>query len=104
VTEAANGKEALDHVRLSAPSLILLDLMMPEMDGFQFIAELRQGQPEHREIPIVVVTAKDLTAEDRHQLNGDVQRVIQKGGETYSRQEALLDEIRTMVGTYIKPG
>jgi CheY-like chemotaxis protein len=51
--------------------------MMPEMDGFQFLDALRQ-RPEWHDIPIVVVTARDLTAEDRGRLNGAVERVIQK--------------------------
>src|SRR5262249_32298640 len=59
VAEAANGKEALVAVASHAPELILLDLMMPEMDGFEFLDELRR-KPEWRNLPVVVVTAKDL--------------------------------------------
>lgn len=68
------------------PELILLDLMMPEMDGFQFIEELRK-QAAWRSIPIIVVTAKDVTEEDRLRLNGYVEKILQKGA--YSG-EALL--------------
>ena len=75
------------------PHLVLLDLMMPELDGFTFVERLR-AEPAWRTIPVVVVTSKDLTAEDRHRLNGKVERVIQKG--TYSR-DALLAEIRSLV-------
>ena len=60
-----------------APSLILLDLMMPEMDGFEFAAEVRR-HPEWRSIPIVVVTAQDLSAEERRRLNGYVETILQK--------------------------
>ena len=101
VTEAMNGRQALDCITLAKPELILLDLMMPEMDGFQFISELRTNpMQDHREIPVVVVTAKDLTTEDRVQLNGYVERIIQKGGQNYNR-DTLLGEIRSMVATYI---
>jgi CheY-like chemotaxis protein len=73
--------------------LILLDLMMPEMDGFEFVAELRQHEEWHT-IPIVIVTAKDLTPEDRLRLNGSVERILQKGA--YCREE-LLQEVRDLV-------
>jgi CheY-like chemotaxis protein len=103
VVEANNGISALERVRLNKPELILLDLMMPEMDGFQFIQELRQAQNlEWKDIPIVVVTAKDLSQEDRAQLNGYVEKIIQKGGQVHSR-ESLMGEIRSMVAAYIQP-
>jgi CheY-like chemotaxis protein len=63
--------------------------MMPEMDGFEFIAELR-GKPEWRHIPVLVVTARDLSEEDRRRLSGGVQQIIQKGA--YDR-DALLSEV-----------
>ena len=66
--------------------------MMPEMDGFEFVRELRKLRA-HRSIPVIVVTAKDLTAEDRRRLNGHVEKILQKGG--YSRDE-LLREIREL--------
>ncbi len=103
VTEAGNGRQALECLAVSRPELILLDLMMPEMDGFQFIEALRQRSPEQQiDVPIVVVTAKELTQEDQKQLNGSVERIVKKGGPTYS-QEGLLSEIRSMVATYIQP-
>jgi signal transduction histidine kinase/DNA-binding response OmpR family regulator len=77
VIEAENGRVALDCLAARRPDAIILDLMMPEMDGFQFVDELRL-RPEWRDIPIVVVTARDLTAEDRGRLNGAVERIIQK--------------------------
>jgi CheY-like chemotaxis protein len=67
--------------------------MMPEMDGFEFVTELR-GQAWGRTIPIIVVTAMELTPVDRERLNGGVQRILQKGGYT---REALLAEVRDMV-------
>jgi PAS domain S-box-containing protein len=93
VSEAEHGRVALARVAESRPDLILLDLIMPEMDGFQFIEELRQ-QEAWRAIPIIVITAKDLTAEDRLRLNGYVEQILQKGA--YSR-EALLAEVRDLV-------
>jgi CheY-like chemotaxis protein len=79
VSEAENGRVALDKVASEPPSLILLDLMMPVMDGFEFVMEMRRQYPSSS-IPIVVVTAKDVTEEDRRRLNGDVVGLIQKGG------------------------
>jgi len=93
VAEAKNGRVALEHVARSRPSAILLDLMMPQMDGFEFVADLRSRE-EWRTIPVVVLTAKDITQEDRLRLNGYVTQVIQKG--TYGR-DALLAEVRDLV-------
>lgn len=93
VVQSHNGRLALEEVSRKVPALILLDLMMPEMDGFQFINELRK-QEAWREIPIVVVTAKSLTPEDRLQLNGFVENIIQKGALDY---KDLLEEIRRMM-------
>ncbi|WP_165452820.1 response regulator [Paenibacillus thalictri] len=78
VRQAANGRAALESIGKVTPKLILLDLMMPEMDGFQFVAELRKNE-EWSHIPIIVVTAKTITAEDRLKLNGYVKGVVQKG-------------------------
>src|SRR5262249_32605521 len=78
VAEAENGQAALEQVAQNRPALILLDLMMPTMDGFLFIEELRKTE-SWRSIPIIVVTALDLTADDRSRLTGQVQRVLQKG-------------------------
>jgi CheY-like chemotaxis protein len=95
VTEAENGRKALDRLAdmVHLPNLILLDLMMPEMDGFQFIAELHQ-KPAWEAIPIVVVTAMELTPAERQQLNGAVEQILQKG--SYSREE-LLRQVRDQV-------
>ncbi len=100
VAEAANGREALERVAAHPPELIVLDLMMPEMDGFAFIEALRHNAA-WRSIPIVVVTAKDLTADERRRLNGTVEQILQKGA--YSREE-LLREIHHLVAACIRPG
>jgi signal transduction histidine kinase/CheY-like chemotaxis protein len=78
VAQAENGLVALAHLADSRPDIILLDLMMPEMDGFQFIAAMRE-RTEWHDIPVLVVTARDLTDDDRCRLNGAVERVISKG-------------------------
>jgi len=90
VRAAANGRLALDRVRESVPELILLDLMMPEMDGFEFIAHLRENEA-WRSIPVVVLTAKDITPEDQLRLQGNVRKVFRKA--SFSRDE-LIEEIR----------
>jgi signal transduction histidine kinase/CheY-like chemotaxis protein len=78
VGEAENGRVALARLTETRPNIIMLDLMMPEMDGFEFLVEMR-SHPEWRDIPVLVVTAKDLSAEELGRLNGDVARVLQKG-------------------------
>jgi len=93
VVEAANGRIALDRVAESTPDLILLDLMMPEMDGFEFISELRR-HPEWHTIPVVVLTAKDITQDDRDRLAGGVQKVLQKGA---ADKETLLTELKRLI-------
>jgi signal transduction histidine kinase/CheY-like chemotaxis protein len=92
VDEAENGRLGLERVKQRPPGLILLDLMMPEMDGFAFVEELRKND-EWRRIPVVVVTAKDMTAEDRLRLEGRVKRIFQKAALT---REELAREIRML--------
>ena len=79
VRVARNGREGLSRYDEAAPSLILLDLMMPEMNGFDFLEALRAA-PRHSTAPVIIVTAKDLTPEDHRRLNGHVSAVLQKGG------------------------
>ena len=73
--------------------------MMPEMDGFEFVTELRKNE-KWRVVPVVVVTAKDLTPDDRIRLDGHVKKVFQKG--TFSRED-LAREIRQVVATKATP-
>jgi signal transduction histidine kinase/CheY-like chemotaxis protein len=93
--EAPNGKVALERMREEMPDAILLDLMMPEMDGFRFLDEIR-AEEAWKAVPIIVITAKELTEEDRKRLDGRVQRILQKGA---LGRDALLDEIRRLVQT-----
>ena len=95
VIEAANGRIALDQLAQHPPDLVLLDLVMPEMDGFEFLEELR-NRDGGRRIPVVVITAKDLSDEERQRLNGGVERVVHKSGHG---PEALLAEVRSLVAS-----
>jgi PAS domain S-box-containing protein len=93
VSEAANGKKALETLAKAPVDVILLDLMMPEMDGFEFLAERRKHKALAR-IPVIVVTAADLTEDDRRRLNGGVLHVLQKSAQT---RDQLLGELRDLV-------
>ena len=92
VTLAENGRVGLERLKEALPDAILLDLMMPEMDGFEFIARLR-AESRWRRIPVIVVTAKTLTAEDRARLNGQVQHLVHKGEYSGKAVLAALDEL-----------
>jgi CheY-like chemotaxis protein len=100
VVQAENGRAALDRLREAAPGVILLDLMMPEMDGFEFVAALR-ADPVSRSVPVVVITAKDLSPEDHERLNGYVARVLQKGALS---RDTLLGEVRDLVTASARHG
>ena len=93
VSEANNGQEALDMMADVQPRLILLDLMMPVMDGFGFLTEMRT-RPEWQDIPVIVITAKDLSKADRSRLSGCVEEILEKNAYT---REQLLKEIREAV-------
>jgi CheY-like chemotaxis protein len=97
VVEAEHGGAALDRLREVTPSLVLLDLMMPEMDGFEFVAEFRRHD-SWRAIPVVVVTARDLSPDDRERLNGHVQRILQKRAPG---RDTLLAEVRDLVAASV---
>ena len=91
--EADNGRVALDRLSECIADVILLDLMMPEMDGFQFVAEM-QKHPMWIQIPIIVVTARDLTVEDHARLNSGIEVVLRK--ESF-RPTTLIESIRRVV-------
>jgi CheY-like chemotaxis protein len=94
VMEAENGRVALERLERERPGLILLDLMMPVLDGFEFVNEMRKIEA-NRSIPIIVVTAMDLTPEDHRRLSGHVEAILRKGGRSANE---LLREISQLVG------
>ena len=89
VIEAGNGKEALLKLKSCTPGLILSDLMMPEMDGFELVHRLKQDK-RLRSIPVIILTAKSITNQDRQKLNGGVNKIFEKG--SYQRS-ILFDEV-----------
>ncbi|WP_137392382.1 hybrid sensor histidine kinase/response regulator [Rhodoligotrophos defluvii] len=93
VREAVNGAAGLAEAAAAKPSVILLDLMMPEVDGFEVLAKLRQD-PHLRDIPVIVVTAKELTAQEREWLRSNALEIFQKGA--YGRAE-LVASLRSMI-------
>src|SRR5437868_2139108 len=97
VVQAENGLEALERIAKQRPDLILLDLVMPNMNGYQFLAELRKHD-KWRSIPIIVVTAKDMSTEERLTLDGYVEKVLPKHALT---EEALLTEIQDLIAACV---
>jgi CheY-like chemotaxis protein len=92
VVEADNGRVALDEIGIRQPDLVLLDLMMPVMDGFDFLIELH-ANTDWRNIPVVVLTAKDLTDEDRRILSGRVEQILEKDVWTHDRIITLINKL-----------
>lgn len=92
IFEAHGGAEGLEVVRREQPDLILLDLMMPDMDGFAVLEDLK-ADDELRDVPVIVVTAKELTDAERQRVSGQVGTLMQKGSFT---DEELLEEILKM--------
>lgn len=97
ILEAENGRVALEKMGSEIPAAIVLDLMMPEMNGFDFLQELRK-RPQWQHVPVIVLTSKDLTGEDRERLSGNVERILQKGGDQLAE---LLPELRKLVAQCI---
>jgi signal transduction histidine kinase/CheY-like chemotaxis protein len=98
VVQAENGLVALELIAKQRPDLILLDLMMPKMNGYQFVAELHK-RDDWRSIPIIVVTAKDMSTEERLALDGYVEKVLPKHALT---EDALLTEIQDLIAACVK--
>jgi PAS domain S-box-containing protein len=96
VDEAADGREALASLAKQLPGVILLDLVMPGMDGFEFLAALQQQEEVHS-VPIVIHTAKDLTATDRQRLSGPIEKMLQKGSLGH---EQLLAEVEAVMASH----
>jgi DNA-binding response OmpR family regulator/anti-sigma regulatory factor (Ser/Thr protein kinase) len=93
VTAVDNGCKALESLEKNTPQLVVSDLMMPEMDGFELIYELRQNTL-WRQLPIVILTAKELSSSEREQLQGRVEKIVQKGG---CSSEVLLQELQNVL-------
>ncbi len=94
VSEAENGRAALEAARVRRPSLVLLDLNMPEMDGFTFLRQFR-ADPDWATIPVVVMTARDLSAAERAELKGGGARVVAKGSTSLVD---LVGQLRALPG------
>ena len=97
--EAVNGVMALECLSASTPDVILLDLLMPEMDGFEFLNGMRRN-PAWKGVPVIVVTAKTLTPEDRARLNGSVEMLIGKDGDEI---EAILGRLNELLPEGLSP-
>ena len=97
VATAVDGQEAMEIVAERPPQVVLLDLMMPRMDGFEFLTRIR-ADDEFPELPVIVVTAKELTSQDRDDLDGEVVDIVQKGA--YNTDE-LLDQIQQLTGRVV---
>jgi threonine synthase len=93
ILEASNGREGLDLIQRELPDLIILDLMMPEMDGFAVIEALRSRQ-ETATIPVIVATAKELTPHEKGRLGGQIQSLMQKGDFL---NDEFLDEVKSLI-------
>ena len=100
VAEAENGKVALERVSEFHPDLVLLDLMMPVMDGFEFIEALR-SRPDAADIPVIVVTAADLSEAEAARLSGKVDEIVRKSGRDL---EEIADELRQRVARAVNAG
>ena len=100
VYEAANGKEALSHLSSveKLPDLILLDLMMPVMDGFEFLTRIKKIE-SFDAIPVLVITAADLSKSDHKRLLGSVENIIQKNGLD---KKHILNEITNFISSKSK--
>ena len=93
IFEAANGREAVEMANLQQPDLIILDLMMPEVDGFAALDQLR-SQPQTANIPVIVATAKELTVDEKARLQGQIQSLMMKGDFL---NDEFLSEVRSLI-------
>jgi CheY-like chemotaxis protein len=99
IDAAADGLAALDAIEKRRPDVILLDLLMPRMDGFEVVASLQQD-PERRDIPVIVLTAKTLTRQERRLLKEHALAVIQKGALD---RDALMAELKAVLPEPVRP-
>jgi len=99
IDAAADGFAALEAIGERRPDVILLDLLMPRMDGFEVITNL-QHDPERRDIPVIVLTAKTLTRQERRLLKEHALAVIQKGALD---RDALIAELKQVLPEPVRP-
>lgn len=97
VVTAEDGQEGLEAIHREAPDAVLLDLVMPVMDGMTFLEKLR-ANPLHTGLPVIVLTAKDLTRQELKTLNDMASGVIPKGDEVAERLRDVLGSIFTLAG------
>jgi len=93
IFEATNGREAIELVDKEHPDLVILDLMMPDVDGFAVLDALR-GKPETANIPVIVATAKELTVDEKSRLQGQIQSLMMKGDFL---NDEFLEEVRALI-------
>lgn len=93
IFEATNGREAIEIVTRERPDLVILDLMMPEVDGFAVLDSLR-SKPETANIPVIVATAKELTVDEKSRLQGQIQSLMLKGDFL---NDEFLEEVRSLI-------
>jgi len=93
IFEATNGREAIELVSRELPDLVILDLMMPEVNGFAVLDELR-SKPETANIPVIVATAKELTVDEKSRLQGQIQSLMLKGDFL---NDEFLEEVRSLI-------
>jgi threonine synthase len=93
IFEATNGREAIELVTREHPDLVILDLMMPEVDGFAVLDALR-SKPETANIPVIVATAKELTVDEKSRLQGQIQSLMMKGDFL---NDEFLEEVRSLI-------
>jgi CheY-like chemotaxis protein len=93
VRKAYGGEEGLSRVNESRPDLIFLDLMMPEVDGFEVIRHLKKSE-QTKDIPIIIVSAKELTQEEAEYLSDNIEKIIRKGN--FTKEDLLRDIKRTL--------
>ncbi len=93
IVEATNGRDGLEIIQRELPDLIIIDLMMPEMDGFSVIQALR-AKPETATIPVIVATAKELTPDEKSRLGGQIQALMQKGDFL---NDEFLEEVKSLI-------
>jgi threonine synthase len=93
IFEAVDGREAIELVTREHPDLVILDLMMPEVDGFAVLDSLR-GKPDTANIPVIVATAKELTVDEKARLQGQIQSLMQKGDFL---NDEFLEEVRSLI-------